>query len=186
MRISGGEWCGRNLKTPPGDKVRPTQDLVRGALFSIFAAEAPGTFWIDLYGGSGSVGLEALSRGASRVIWIEKDPRNVALIRENCALVGWTDPEVIRADVPRWLAGAKGLRADFAFADPPYVIGREEGFAGLMATAAANEVVRPGGWFIAEMPVAKRAETEVAGWELLKDRTYGHTRLAIYRREEKE
>ena len=63
MRIAGGEWCGRTLKAPPGDAVRPTQDRVRGALFSMIQAEIAGASFLDLFAGAGSVGLEALSRG---------------------------------------------------------------------------------------------------------------------------
>lgn len=184
MRISGGEWCGRRLKVPPGEKVRPTQDRVREALFSMLVDYVAEGFWLDLFAGSGSVGFEALSRGARRVIWVEKDPRNVQLIKENGALVGVSDGEVIRADALRWLQTAgRGLKADVAFADPPYVVGREQGFAGLMAAAAEHDAVRPGGLFIAEMPIAKSVEA-VSGWELLRDRVYGHTRLGVYRREE--
>ncbi|MBP5322004.1 MAG: 16S rRNA (guanine(966)-N(2))-methyltransferase RsmD [Kiritimatiellae bacterium] len=184
MRISGGEWCGRRLKVPPGEKVRPTQDRVREALFSMLIDHVAGGFWLDLFAGSGSVGLDALSRGARRVIWVEKDNRNVQLIRANAETMGATGGEIIRADALRWLQTAgRGLKADVAFADPPYVIGREQGFAGLMAAATAGDAVRPGGLFIAEMPIAKSAET-VPGWELLRDRVYGHTRVAVYRRED--
>jgi 16S rRNA (guanine966-N2)-methyltransferase len=83
MRISGGEWCGRKLKAPPGDKVRPTQDRVREAVFAMLVNVVPGASFLDLYAGSGAVGLEALSRGAGRVTWVEKDPRHVALLKEN-------------------------------------------------------------------------------------------------------
>ena len=84
MRITGGEWGGRSLRTPPpGSEVRPTQDWVREALFSIFQARLAGNDWIDLYAGCGTIGLEALSRGAARVTWVEKDIRNVRLILEN-------------------------------------------------------------------------------------------------------
>lgn len=183
MRISGGIWCGRKLKVPPGDKVRPTQDRVREALFSMLADIVPGSVWIDLFAGSGSVGLEALSRGARRVVWVEKDPRNLALLKENQAALGADGGEAVRADAFSWIGrDATELAADFAFADPPYIIGREQGFGRLMSAAAAGNAVKTGGVFIAEMPVAKSAD-EVTGWTLFKDREYGHTRVALYRRE---
>lgn len=185
MRISGGEWCGRKLKVPPGDKVRPTQDRVREALFSMLMDWMPGSVWIDLFAGSGSVGLDALSRGASRVIWVEKDARNAAILKENCDMLSASGGEIVRADVFRWMrTAASGVRADVIFADPPYIIGKESGFAGLMTDAAKVDAVRPGGIFIAEMPLDKQAEKEIAGWTLIKDREYGHTRVAVYRREE--
>ena len=83
MRITGGTWCGRRIKTPPGDQIRPTQDWVREALFSILAESVAETHWIDLFGGSGAVGLDALSRGAGGVTWIEKNVQNARLIYEN-------------------------------------------------------------------------------------------------------
>ena len=181
MRISGGEFCGRKLKVPPGEKVRPTQDRVREALFSILMSVVPDAVFIDLFAGSGAVGLEAFSRGARRVTWVEKDPRNVALLKENIAALVPGQGEVACCEVARWLKGPGcGRLADVAFADPPYAAGREQGFGEIMRLLAEHRVLRPGGIFVAEMPEAKHPD-EVAGWELLRDRTYGHTRLAVYR-----
>ena len=185
MRISGGELCGRKLKVPPGDKVRPTQDRVREALFSILVSVVPDAVFIDLYAGSGAVGLEAYSRGARSVVWVEKEPRNLALLKENVAALVPGQGEIACCEVARWLKGSgRGRQADIVFADPPYVVGRETGFADLMGLLAGNTVLRPGGIFVAEMPEARRAE-EVPDWELLRDRIYGHTRLAVYKLEKK-
>ena len=173
--------CGRKLKVPPGEKVRPTQDRVREALFSMLMSVVPDAVFIDLFAGSGSVGLEAYSRGARSVTWVEKDPRHAALLKENVAALVPGQGEVACCEVSRWLKGSGcGRQADVAFADPPYAAGREQGFAEIMRLLAENRVLRPRGIFVAEMPEAKRAE-EVAGWTLLRDRTYGHTRLAVYR-----
>jgi 16S rRNA (guanine(966)-N(2))-methyltransferase RsmD len=189
MRISGGELGGRKLKVPPGAKVRPTQDRVREALFSMLVTAVPEAAFIDLFAGSGAVGLEALSRGARSVAWVERDPRTAALIKENlAALAGGAQPpgaatEVACCEVARWLQGpGRGRLADVVFADPPYAAGREQGFAAVMRLLAENRVLRPGGIFVAEMPESGRAE-EAGGWTLLRDRTYGHTRLAVYRLE---
>ena len=168
---------------PPGDKVRPTQDRVREALFSILMNVVPDAVFIDLFAGSGAVGLEAYSRGARSVAWVEKDPRNVSLLKENIAALAPGKGEVCCCEVARWLKGPGcGRQADVVFADPPYAAGREQGFAEMMGLVAANRVLRPGGIFVAEMPEARRAD-EVAGWELLRDRCYGHTRLAVYKLE---
>ncbi|HNX33288.1 MAG TPA: 16S rRNA (guanine(966)-N(2))-methyltransferase RsmD [Kiritimatiellia bacterium] len=183
MRISGGEFCGRKLKVPPGEKVRPTQDRVREALFSMLMSVVPDARFIDLFAGSGSVGLEAYSRGARSVTWVEKDPRHASVLKENRAVLAPDLGEVACCEVTRWLKGPGcGRQADVAFADPPYAAGREQGFAEIMRLLAENRVLRPGGIFVAEMPEAKSAE-EVAGWTLLRDRTYGHTRLAVYKLE---
>ena len=181
MRISGGELGGRKLKVPPGDAVRPTQDRVREALFSMLMNVIPEAAFLDLYAGSGAVGLEAYSRGARTVTWVEKDAKHVALLKENLAALAPGVGEVACCEVWRWLKGpGRGRRFDVVFADPPYEAAREQGFAGLMAQVAEHGALRLGGIFVAEMPDYRRAE-EVAGWVLLRDRTYGHTRLAVYR-----
>lgn len=167
---------------PPGDAVRPTQDRVREALFSMLMSVVPGAAFLDLYAGSGSVGLEALSRGARSAAWVEQEPRHVALLKANAAALGAAG-EVACCEAVRWVKGpGRGRGFDVAFADPPYEVARERGFAGLMAELAGGGAVRPGGFFVAEMPESCDAE-EVPGWALLRDRTYGHTRLALYRLE---
>ncbi len=179
MRISGGELGGRKIKVPSGDAVRPTQDRVREALFSMLMGVIPEAVFVDLFAGSGAVGLEAHSRGARRVIWVEKDRRHAALIRENVTLL-INQGEVVCLDAIRWAEGpGRGLLADVVFADPPYVLGQDQGFVKLMTALSDKRVLRAGGIFIAEMPVSRQAD-DVAGWTLLRDRTYGHTRLALY------
>ena len=77
MRIAGGGWRGRTLRVPTGDAVRPTQDRVREALFSMLQGEVAGAVFLDLFAGSGAVGLEALSRGAARTTFVELEPRQI-------------------------------------------------------------------------------------------------------------
>ncbi len=173
--------CGRRIKVPAGQKVRPTQDRVREALFSMLANVIGESVFIDLFAGSGVVGLEALSRGARSVVWVEKDRGNIAVIKENAAALAAGAGEAACCDVLRWLkfAGA-GRQADIVFADPPYLAGRWPDFAAVMALLADGKVLRAGGFFVAEMPDGSATE-EAEGWTLLRDRTYGHTRLALYR-----
>jgi len=181
MRISGGEMCGRKLKVPPGDNVRPTQDRVREALFSMVMTAIPDAVFIDLFVGSGAVGLEAYSRGARSVTWVERDPRNVAVLKENVAALMPGEGEVVCCEVARWLNGAgRGRQATLIFADPPYAVGRDQGFADVMRLLRENRVLSVDGLFVAEMPESRRPD-ETEGWALLRDRVYGHTRLAIYR-----
>ena len=185
MRISGGVWCGRKLKAPAGDKVRPTQDRVREAIFSMLMNVVPEAAFLDLYAGSGAVGLEALSRGARRVVWVEKEPRHVAVLKENLAVLAPEAPcEVACSDALRWVKGmGRGGGFDVAFADPPYEVTREQGFGCLMAALAENGVVADRGFFVAEMADSREtAAVPVPGWELLRDRVYGHTRVVLYRR----
>lgn len=188
MRITGGEYGGRNLKVPRSDAIRPTQDRVREALFNIVQFEVPGSDFLDLFAGSGAVGIEALSRGAATVTFVERDRRHLATLRENLAAVGRADEasvRVVSADCYRWLETYAGAGFSIGFADPPYALGEEKGYAQVLATLAARDVIRPSGIFIAEMTAVQKAE-ETPGWELIRDRTYGKTRLCLWRRLAKE
>ena len=203
MRITGGEFGGRNLKVPKSDAIRPTQDRVREALFNIIQCEIGGADFLDLFAGSGAVGIEALSRGAQSVTFVEANRRHIATLRENLeAIGGWCGSRcsrgsrcssaasetsatrataVVAADCYRWLASYSGPGFSIGFADPPYALGEEKGYAAVLATLAARGVIRPGGLFVAEMTAVQKAE-ETPGWELVRDRTYGKTRLCMWRR----
>ena len=193
MRIAGGEFRGRVLSVPKGLDVRPTQDRVREALFSMLQNDIRGARFLDLFAGSGSVGLEALSRGAETVAFVEHAPRSLACLTRNIAMLKVEDRcRVIRADVYAWLAAApaannaiNGLNApeafDIAYADPPYAIGVEHGYSEMLARLVEGGFVKSGGLFIAEMRHDQEPDVSPA-WELCRDRTYGQTRLAIYRR----
>ena len=180
MRITGGEFGGLNLAVPKSDAIRPTQDRVREALFNILAPEIGGAVFLDLFAGSGAVGLEALSRGAASVTFVEQSRRHIEVLRANRAKLPGTS-EIVAADVYRWLAGYGGGGFTMAFADPPYALGEERGYASVLKTLAERGVVRPNGLFIAEMTAVQKAE-ETPGWDLLRDRTYGKTRICIWRR----
>ena len=185
MRITGGEFGGRNLKVPKSDAIRPTQDRVREALFNIIQCEVAGSDFLDLFAGSGAVGLEALSRGAKSVTFVEQDRRHIAVLKENvdllCGPRPSTSTSLVTADCYRWLSTYFGPGFSIGFADPPYALGEEKGYAQVLATLAERGVIRPSGLFIAEMTAVQKAE-ETPGWELLRDRTYGKTRLCIWRR----
>ena len=192
MRVSGGRWRGRNLAVPKTDEVRPTQDRVREALFSMLQNEIPGCSFLDLFAGSGAVGIEALSRGAARATFVEAEPRHLAVLAKNLALVvpdgaeRAASAETVRADVYSWVATAgRGRRFDVVYCDPPYALGAERGCAEMLAALASGDTVRPGGLFVAEMKCSQ-APDEVAGWTLCRDRRYGQTRVAVYLRDAEE
>ena len=182
MRIAGGEWRGRALKAPPGDVLRPTQDRVREALFSMLMHETPGARFLDLFAGVGGVGLEALSRGADECTFVEILPRHLAFLRANVsALADEARCHLVRADAYAWLETFVGAPFDVAFADPPYELGVEKGYAAVLATLATRNVVKPGGLFVAEL-TSRQSPDESSAWDLCRDRVYGQTRLAVYRR----
>ena len=183
MRITGGEFGGRNLKVPKSDAIRPTQDRVREALFNIVQCEIGGADFLDLFAGSGAVGIEALSRGAKSATFVEMSRRHLAVLNENLAMLGNCASTVVAAEVYRWLAAYSGSGFSIGFADPPYALGEEKGYAQVLATLAERGVIRPDGLFIAEMTAVQKPE-ETPGWELLRDRTYGKTRICIWRRKQ--
>ncbi|MDD5706612.1 MAG: 16S rRNA (guanine(966)-N(2))-methyltransferase RsmD [Kiritimatiellae bacterium] len=179
MRITGGEWCGRRIEAPRGERVRPTQDRVREALFSMLMSELPGARFLDLYAGTGVVGLEALSRGAAEAVWVESNRTVCRLAQANIDRLAGATHRVICADVNRWLrSGGRGQHFDIIYADPPYDAARQQGLAGLAALLRATEAVAATGIFIAELP-ADSADGVWEGWRPLRDRVYGQTRLLL-------
>src|SRR5436190_1761572 len=123
MRVIAGEFRSRVLKTLPGMDTRPTPDRLRESLFSILALEIEGVTFLDAYAGTGAVGIEALSRGAARVIFIEKARPAAAVIRDNLAALGITNrTEVLSGRVAQYLPQRA---ADIVFLDPPYDLQKE-------------------------------------------------------------
>jgi 16S rRNA (guanine966-N2)-methyltransferase len=155
MRVVAGTARGRALVAPPGSRTRPTTDRVREAIFNALGSRraVEGARAVDLYAGSGALGVEALSRGADHVTFVDRDRAAARAIRRNLAVCGVADrATVVVAPVERWLAGpARGDRFDLAFCDPPYAF---DGWvdllaslpAGLVVAEAAGPVARPGGW----------------------------------------
>ena len=134
MRIIAGEYRSRKLKSVPGLEVRPTPDRLRESLFNILAPRLAGTVFVDAYAGSGAVGLEALSRGAKRVILIEKKQAALEVIRDNVATlgIGRDAVSVVRGQAALLLPN---FPADIVFLDPPYEL-EAEYEASLQALAA--------------------------------------------------
>ncbi len=126
MRIIAGEWRGRQISAPKGDSVRPTLDRVREAWMSIVHTSLPGARVADLFAGSGALGLEALSRGAAWVDFVERDPRTFRVLQENVKLLGAGERCTLhREDARKHLQGTLGKSPeappyDVVFADPPY------------------------------------------------------------------
>ncbi len=123
MRIIAGEYRSRRIKTLSGEDVRPTPDRLREALFNVLTPRLAGAVFVDAYAGCGSVGIEAISRGAGRVIFLEKKRAAVNLIRENLQSLGIDDGFEVRQG--NAAAKLKGLAADIVFLDPPYPLENE-------------------------------------------------------------
>jgi 16S rRNA (guanine966-N2)-methyltransferase len=171
VRIIAGRWRGRQISAPLGGTTRPTTDRVREALFSMLASRI-GTFEdlavIDLFAGSGALGLEALSRGAGHCTFVERDPSAVAALRANIAALG-ADAD-IRA---QGIESFRGGPYDLAFADAPYGSG-----AGQKALAQIE--LAPGAWAVIE--TARDEPVEVPGLTVETSRAYGKARITLLRR----
>ena len=121
LRVSGGEARGRRLRAPKN--IRPTQGMVRQAIFNIVGPRIEGAEVLDLFAGSGALGIEALSRGAARVTFVDQQPRGLAILRQNLDALGFkARAQVVRGDVVRWLEASPDAikSATFVFLDPPY------------------------------------------------------------------
>ena len=182
MRIAGGNQRGIELAVP-GRAVRPTQERVREALFSILASRIPGAAFLDLYAGSGAVGLEAWSRGASRVVWVESNRRVLRVLKENVTRCGAPGDGVVPGDVLTMLRrGIAGQPFDVVFADPPYGE-RVDTAAGqrLCAAVADSRVMAENGVFVLEC--AGETPKPAEGWTVCDNRSYGDTTLLFLQSE---
>jgi len=191
VRIAGGSLRGRILAAPPDGVLRPTQDAVREALFSMLASVLPGASFLDLYAGTGAVGLEAWSRGAGAVAWVERSPRSLRTLEANlekCFGEAGAPPalRLFRAEVGAWLKrpALPPGSVSIVFADPPYVEreGEPDGMSALLAAVRDSGLLAPVSFFVAE----QRAGTPLPaceGFDLLRDRRYGRTQLSLFRRD---
>ena len=149
MRVIAGTLKGRRLKAPTWDGLRPTSDKLRETLFNVLAPRMAGARVLDGYAGTGAIGIEALSRGAGAVTFVEQDPRAQALILENLAHCGVaTGYTMMRSDALRALVSLRGhdLRFDLILLDPPYNGSADTG----QVLAAAGELLAPDGLLVHE------------------------------------
>jgi len=176
MRIIAGLAKGRRIAAPPGSDVRPTGDRVREALFSSLQALLPGASVLDLYAGSGALGLEAASRGAAHVTLVERDRRTLTVLRDNVEVVGLPEVEVVAGEVTAILAGppAPGAPFDLVLADPPYLLPDAEVAAMLQAVLPHLAV---GATVVVERGSRQGAVRWPAGYAPAEARRYGTTML---------
>lgn len=178
-RIIGGSAGGRRLTTPRGQATRPTSDRVREALFSAvesWCGSLEGLRFLDLYAGSGAIGLEAWSRGAGVVTFVESDRRTAALVRSNARTLGFARADVRSASVPSVLASAPRAPYDVVFADPPYPVTDERVEADLTALVSHGWLV-PGALVVVERGARGSQLSWPEGLVRHRERRYGETVL---------
>jgi 16S rRNA (guanine966-N2)-methyltransferase len=178
LRLIGGEWRGRRVEFPPVPAIRPTPDRVRETLFNWLQFDVAGARCLDLYAGSGALGLEALSRGAAQVCFVDEDADVVRHLARTLAGLGCDRGTVVRADAPAFLAAAAG-RFDIVFLDPPYAA---DALADLCRRIEAQGVLRPGGLAYLEDAATRGAPGLPPGWTLLRSRRAGEVGYHLARR----
>ena len=175
MRVIAGIYGGRTLKTPPGAATRPTSDRVREALFSILGARVEGARVLDLFAGSGALGIEALSRGARDATFVDAAPAAIRALEANLQALGIA-ADVHRGDAVRFVsaASARGAQYDLVFLDPPY---RQAERLARSLSEALPAVLAPGAVAVAE---SDRRAPLVLDLPLDDERRYGDTLIRIH------
>jgi 16S rRNA (guanine966-N2)-methyltransferase len=185
MRIIGGIAKRRPLKTPsPAFGVRPILARIKKSLFDILRLRLEGADFLDLYAGSGAVGIEALSRGARSATFVDLNPNCLSIIRQNLSRLGLLDrAKLVRADVTKnlhWVGGS----FDLIFMWPPYHDPQWHAFhltEPTLKAIARAELLKPEGWVIGQHH-AKEPVVAPAGWEMFRQEAYGDTRLSFFKR----
>lgn len=187
MRVISGSARGRKLKSPKSSETRPIMDRVKTALFDILAPEIMGMRVLDLFAGTGAVGIEALSRGAASATFIERSPEAWRLVRENLMLTNLSDrAEVIRADAFAYLqqAATSGRRFDLVYVAPPQYVNMA---VQALTQLDAEPLTEPDGLVIVQIHPQERAELDVLMLKRLRrydERRYGSTLLLFYTHDE--
>ena len=180
MRVVAGAARGVALKTPEGLVTRPTADRVKEAMFSILQFDLPGTAVLDLFGGTGQLGIEALSRGAKSAVFVDEGEKACALIKENLRrtkLEG--QAKVVRSDYLQFLRQTKE-KFDIILLDPPYA---EVFLENALKCITEIDILQSGGIIVCERPIEKELPFEFAGYSRSKDYKYGRTFVTLYRKD---
>lgn len=180
MRVISGRAKGRKLKKVPGDSTRPIMDRVKENLFNILGDSVVGTRWLDLFAGTGQVGIEALSRGAAEVVFVDNNRLAIQTIRENLQHTSLTaGAHVLQIDAFKYLQTTAGQPFDIIYVAPPQYHGL---WLKVMAIVADRPLayLTPEGLIIVQIDPKEHQELDLTGLELVDERRYGNTRLNFY------
>lgn len=177
MRVITGTARGRRLQEPGDMKVRPTTDMVKEAIFSIVQFDVPGRRVLDLFAGTGQLGIEALSRGARECVFVDNSPASLALVRKNLEICKMRAP-VIRSDALAYLEECG--KFDLAFVDPPYHAGL---YDKILQAFFRFDILNEGGIILVESMRGESMPAAAGPYEQGKTYTYGKISLTTYRRQ---
>ena len=179
MRVISGKAKGIRLNTPKGMLTRPTADRVKEALFSILHFDLPGTRVLDLFAGTGQLGIEALSRGATHAVFVDERLDACDLVKENIEKCGFSpNANVVRSDYMAYLRRCKE-KFDIIFLDPPY---SEVFLENALKMITEIDILQSGGIIATEYPLGKVLPAELAEQFQAKEYRYGKTVLTLYRK----
>ena len=177
MRVITGKARGIALKTPDGMATRPTSDRVKEALFSIIQFDIPGSRVLDLFGGTGQLGIEALSRGAKSAVFVDAADSACKLIQENLKKTKLAeDGRVVRSDYLEYLRRCRD-QFDIIFLDPPYA---EVFLENALNFISEIDILQTNGIIVTERPLGKELSLEYPGFTKSKDYKYGNTLITLY------
>ncbi len=179
MRIIAGEWRGRRLPVRDLPGLRPSGDRGRETLFNWLQAHIRGAVCVDLFAGSGVLGLEAASRGAAEVILVEKHQQVVGDLRDVLLMLKADQVTVVKNDALQWLQSCSAQSLDIAFVDPPFGLQLESQALDLLHS---RDCIKPGGFIYIE--TARDAAGIIAGpaWEVTREKTVGEVRLLLLKK----
>lgn len=184
LKILGGEFGGRLLKAPKGDQTRPTTSMLRKAVFDILQPKIHGAIFLDLFSGSGAMGIEAVSRGAAKAIFVDSHREAIRALKDNITLLKIEDrTEVMQSDVFKalLLLQKRGAVCDLIYADPPY--DKSQLYRDLLVFFDASPLLAPHGTLFIESPAPSPYKKEAYSLRRLRElptRSYGATELYQY------
>lgn len=182
MRVVAGTQKGRRLKTSPTFQLRPTSARVREALFSILAEHVKGAQWLDLYAGTGAIGIEALSRGAEHVVFVEPNSSSIRILRENIARCSYTNKStVVNCETRKFLQSSETSKFshlfDVIFADPPY---HDTDWENLLTILSNSDQLSSQGLMVLEHFHKTSLPEQTGNLHRLRQARYGDSTLTFY------
>ncbi|MCQ2736230.1 MAG: 16S rRNA (guanine(966)-N(2))-methyltransferase RsmD [bacterium] len=182
MRIQGGSSSGRNIKAPSAKDIRPTAQMVKEAIFDILASKIDGAYFLDIFAGFGTMGLEAASRGAAKTVFADKNRYAVSIIKENISKLGLNDKcSVITADAKKAIETRLEGPFSIIFADPPYAFSE---YGTITKAIFDRNLLAEDGIFIMEH--YHKTIIDPAGFEIFRTKKYGQTSLTFMRVKKEE
>lgn len=176
LRIVAGKYKSRKIEQPDISTTRPTKDMIREAVFSMFQFEIPGKIFLDLFAGSGAVGIEACSRGAMKVYCVEKSKKAIKVIKSNKEKLLIDNLEVIEGDVLKFITSKKGVNFDFIYVDPPYK--EYETYNKVLESIVNNNILSKEAYIIIEINNPKKIEIPDSLIPF-KEKKYGKTYIMV-------